>query len=282
MMLGRLVGRVLSPAQKRQLEMLLAERLNLRGATGYEGACDLPSKVLVGTHHKTGTVWLRSIFRKICEQHSLKLFAGEQDQATGVDYDIFFQQHSRFDLQAFDEPVRGLHLIRDPRDVVISGCFYHQSSVEAWLRVPRGDLGGDTYQRAILSRDSLEDKVLFEMEHTGRETIEEMIGWNYSLPSFYELKYEDIISDADLMQFHRVFSFLGFPGRLIPGLLSIAQGASLSSQPRDTSNHIRSGLPAQWRRYFTPRLKSRFIELFGDALIQLGYERDHDWRADAS
>jgi hypothetical protein len=282
MMIRRLVGRVLSPAQKRQLKMLLAERLNLRGPTGYEGACELPYKVLVGTHHKTGTVWLRTIFWRICKQHSLKLFAGEPGQATGLDYDIFFQQHSRFDLQAFDSPVRGVHLIRDPRDVVISGCFYHQRSAEAWLHVPRTHLGGETYQQAILRRATVEDRILFEMEHTGRETIEEMIGWNYSMPSFYELKYEDIINDADLMQFHRVFSFLGFPGRLIPGLLSIAQGASLSSQPRNTSDHIRSGLAAQWKQYFTPRLKSRFIELFGTALIHLGYERDHDWRADAS
>jgi hypothetical protein len=69
---------------------------------------------------------------------------------------------------------------------------------------------------------------------------------------------------------------------MIPAVLAIAHRASLFSHHAKATDHVRSGQVAQWRQYFTPKHKGRFIELFGDALLQLGYEKDHDWTANAS
>lgn len=265
MAIRRLVDSMLTPHQRQRIKAFVSKQLHLNPRAGLETNCELPYKVLVGTHHKTGTVWLHSIFKAICAEYSLHFFAGEQAEAP-PQYDVFFQRHSRFDLDSLDSPFRGVHIIRDPRDIIISGCFYHQKSDEKWLHSPREYLGGHSYQEAISSRKTLEDKILFEMENTGRETIEEMMKWDYTLRSFSELKYEDLIRDSDLVLFHRVFSFLGFPGSVLPGVLGIAYRNSLFSGQVTTPGHVRSGETAQWRRYFERRHKERFLELFGDVL----------------
>jgi len=194
----------------------------------------------------------------------------------GIDLD--FQYHSQFDPEAFTQPFRGVHLIRDPRDVVISGCFYNLRSDEKWLQRPREDFQGLTYQQKINSFDSFDDQLIFEMENVAANQISAMLSWDYSRPEFYELKYEDLVDDVQLLLFHEVFISLGFPGSVIPHLLSIAYENSLFSGLVDT-DHVRSGKKNQWREFFKQHHKERFLELFGDALIRLGYETDDSWLA---
>jgi len=237
--------------------------------------CELPAKILIGTHHKTGTVWLKSVFLSICRYYSLKFYEGKQDKLP-KNFDVFLQDHSKFDLSKL-KPFRGVHIIRDPRDVIISGCFYHQKSKEYWLHQPRKNFQGLTYQQKINSYESLDDKILFEMENIGRQNISDILSWSYECPSFYEIKYEDLINDADLMIFHQMFSFLGFPGSSIPTLLTAAYEKSLFSGQYRKSVHIRSGKTSQWKKHFKSVHKDRFVDLFGDALIKLGYEKNNDW-----
>jgi len=44
--------------------------------------------------------------------------------------------------------------------------------------------------------------------------------------------------------------------------------------------HVRSGAAGQWKTYFNETHRRRFSELFGDALVQLGYESDDRWMMD--
>ena len=43
------------------------------------------------------------------------------------------------------------------------------------------------------------------------------------------------------------------------------------------SVHVRSGTSNQWKKHLNPELRKRFVELYGDVLIKLGYEENHDW-----
>ncbi len=104
-----------------------------------------------------------------------------------------------------------------------------------------------------------------------------MISWNYNNPLFFEAKYEDLIIDENLILFHNILSFLGIPGGRIPKSLEIAYGKSLFSGNFKKSIHIRSGKSKQWENHFTMIHKERFVEIFGDALIYLGYESTNDW-----
>ena len=278
MIFRQFVSKKISQSQKTRIKALLlilkGQVLHIDLACSLKSECKLSNKILIGTHHKTGSVWLSSIFQNICHYHSLTFYAGKQDSLP-AQFDVFFQNHSVFDLDSIGVPFRGIHIIRDPRDVIISGCFYHQKSEEEWLHRPRKDLQGFTYQQKINSYRSIDDQILFEMENVGRETIFNMLNWDYTRSSFYELKYEDLIEDIDLILFHKIFSFLGFPGSVIPNLLAIAYNKSLFSGLHSKSVHIRSGKTNQWKEYFKPNHKDRFLGLFGDALIRLGYENNN-------
>lgn len=219
---------------------------------GRRGNIDLKNKVLVGTHHKTGTDWMLRIFRRISRDLGLRFVAGKQREFP-TDFDVFIQHHSRFDLTRLDVEYRGLHLIRDPRDVIISGCFFHQKSGERWLHIRRGEFGGLTYQEKINSYATLDDKIMFEMENHG--TIRDMLAWSYSDPRFVEVEYEDLIVDDNLMLFHRIFAHLGFPGETIPGLLRIASDNSLFSGNVRKSDHVRSGEKMQWKDTLSPVIR---------------------------
>ena len=175
----------LSPSQKDRLKAVL-EKLKLlepsvKPALQMKAGCDLPHKILVGTHHKTGTVWLNNIFRTLCRFHSLTYFNGSQAELP-EDYDVFIQDHTRFDLAALKDSYRGIHMVRDPRDVVLSGCFYHQKSQESWLHEPMDEYGGMTYQEKINTYSTPDEQILFEMENSGRVTINEMLDWDYQNP----------------------------------------------------------------------------------------------------
>lgn len=235
----------------------------------------LSNKILIGTHHKTGTVWLRSIFKKICLKYSLNFYDGIQDNLP-EQFDVFLQDHSKFDVNSLGMEFFGIHLIRDPRDVIISGCFYHQKADEKWLHIPRNQFNGLTYQQKINSFKNIDDQILFEMENIGKATVLDMINWDYTNPYFLELKYEDLIVDIDMVLFNKIYSFLGFPESIIPNLIEISFNNSLFSK-KVNNKHIRSGKKNQWKKYFKQTHKERFIELFDDLLIQLGYEKDNNW-----
>ena len=268
-----MIRRALTPQRRRRIKAFVARGLEL---DGHLVTPRLPHRILIGTHHKPGTVWLQSIFKAICAQYSLRFFSGTQDRLP-ADWQVFFDHGSDFDLARVPVPFRGLHMIRDPRDVIVSGCFYHQTSRERWLHEPRATLGGRTYQEVINGYSRLEDRMLFEMDQAGAVTIDRMSRWDYSHPCFFELRYEDLIADVDLMLFHRAFVFLGFPPAMLPTLLEIAYGESLFSERRHRSDHIRSGDAHQWPPYFTRRLRERFQQRFGDVLVRLGYEPDDTW-----
>lgn len=232
-------------------------------------------RVLVGTHHKCGTVWMKGIFSAVCDQLSLVFYTGEQRHLPRC-YDVFFQDHSRFRFSTLIGPHRGLHLIRDPRDVIISGVFYHERCTsERWLTVPNPKFQGRSYQQTLAGLPSLEDKTGFEMLHCSGATIHDMLAWNYGRPQFYEAKYEDLIEDVELRRFRDIFTFLGYPEEQMDELLQIAFNGSLFSGR--VNGHIRSGLPRQWQSYFTKSMHRQFLEHFGDALVRLGYEQNDQW-----
>lgn len=227
---------------------------------------------LVGTHHKTGSAWMTDVFRQICEYRGTLFFSGWQRDAPASCV-VIFEDHSKFDLAALAVPFRGLHMIRDPRDVIISGAFYHRHAAEKWLHRRQWRFGLKSYQTAINACPTEEEALLFEMENAASHTIREMLNWDYTNPRFFEVRYEDLVQDRSLEIFRRIFIFLGYEEAELPSLLEIARQNSLFSGCRKP-HHVRSGKVAQWKEHFTPALRARFVELFGDALERLGYEAE--------
>lgn len=244
----------------------------------YPVSSSLNNQVLIGTHHKTGTVWMISIFSKIAERYGLS-FIRPSASSGGImpeeDFDIFLQDHSRFDLEKAKR-YRGFHIVRDPRDIIVSGCFYHLKSTEDWLHRKKDSFGGLTYQEKISSYSTLSDQILFEMENAAFRGIKDISSWDYQNSNFMEVKYENLIKDEDLKIFREIFDFLGFSNSEMKRLLEIAYNNSLFSNKLTKTKHIRSGKTQQWKTVFNEQHRTRFVELFGDVLVQLGYEEDNE------
>jgi hypothetical protein len=234
-------------------------------------------RILVGTHHKTGTQWLANIFSYVCEIFGLRYFKGDQNNLSDADQ-VFFQVDSAFNLPELT-PYKGVHIIRDPRDVIISGAYFHETTTEEdWLFVPNPKFGGMSYREKICSLSSPKDKLCFEMDNKGQQTLLQMRGWDYDNPDFFEVTYESLVQDADLIIFDRMFRFLGFQGLSIATCLDIAWYRSLfSGQVPKDGVHVRMGTPEQWRNVFTKEIGEEFVARFGGLLRYLGYEHDDCW-----
>lgn len=237
-----------------------------------KGPLILRNRVLVGTHHKTGTVWFTNVFRALSRQLGLELtYDNAAHPDPGGSWDIFVSGHSRFEgLES--SAYRGVHVIRDPRDLIVSATHYHQTSDEPWLHEATDELGGMTYQEKICSYSSFDEQMLFEMENSSFYNIVEMVELEERDDDrFMTVKYEEMIEDYSLARFEEMFEFLGFQGPALGWCLVSAYRNSLFSGGVD-SGHVRSGKAVQWPEYFAPVHEKRFEELFGDALVRLGYE----------
>lgn len=244
-----------------------------------KGSLNKNNKIFIGTHHKTGTVWFQNIFKDIASYFSL-LYATEnlKDDLDYNDFHFVLNHHSQFDFTKLNEiDYKGIHIIRDPRDMIISSTFYHQKSKESWLHVSKKEFNGLTYQEKINSFDTFEEKAIFEINNSAGNNILDIKKWDYSNDNFLEVKYEEVIQDYNLQKFHDIFEFLGFHGEFIPDLLRISWKNSLFSGEVKSNKHVRSGDARQYQKHFTPKLKKEFKNEFGDLLVKLGYEENNNW-----
>lgn len=249
------------------------------------------------SHPKAGTVWLMNTLKAVSNHYGLrlqvcKLFNDELQPLT----DIYFQDHAFVDVSTLP-PFKGTHLIRDPRDIIISGYFYYQWTKEEWVHVPVKsffpqvkehwpyfsieEFGNLSYQQYLKSLDE-EEGIHAEIRRAAGWTIKHMVEWDYSNPHFLEVKYEDLMTDWR-SEFNNIFNHYEFSQEAIDISLKIADKLRFENIAKrkigevKAKSHLRSGQPGQWKEYFTDLQKARFKDLLGDALIKLGYESNNDW-----
>ncbi|WP_095587393.1 hypothetical protein [Actibacterium ureilyticum] len=184
------------------------------------------------------------------------------------------------------QDARFFHLIRDPRDVLLSGARYHETTTmqtETFLFKPRRDLGGRTYQEHLQALPTLEDKLAFEMAEMHRKTLDQMLDWDYGAARNIDLRYEDLIGDTDCQLFAKVLRFFGFnedeiaTGCEIFVANSLFGGLAQSTETGRAKTHVKSGKAAQWVTALPPQTAALYLERHGDDLITLGYEQDKTW-----
>jgi hypothetical protein len=231
-------------------------------------------RMVVGTFHKTGTVLMLTILREISRQLGYKLALSSRKDPPD-DWQIYFHPHSAFPDAVRAVPHRGVVVIRDPRDVIISGAHYHcrtDARRDPWLYEPDKRFEGRSYHEAIAAEPTEEAKLVFEMRHHGNQTLLNMKRIVTPPPGFILTRLEDLSTDHELTEFRRIFTWLGIPQEQMPTALGIAEAQSLfSGSKKLEAKHIRSGRPAQWREHFTPLAHEVFLRRFGDLPERLGY-----------
>lgn len=246
----------------------------------------------VGTHHKTGTVWMRKIFRSVADHQAIPYMQCYRPKRladipeTGPM--IIVNWSSSFPRALMDRSdARFLHLIRDPRDVLLSGMRYHRVAPlanEKFLRERSPALGGMTYQSFINALPNDLERLMFEMEQKHDQTVKEMLAWPYNHPNSVELRYETLVEDVTcsiLRNALRGFNIVGLDidhtmqaywKHSLFGALGRRRARNKSHMP-----HIRSGSKAQWVTSLPREIAVPYAKRYGAALRRLGYEQDETW-----
>ncbi len=154
-------------------------------------------------HHKAATTWIRSILRDASIALGLDMqvintpddWAGYSclgDWVRAKSPDVIVLPNATIeDVKTLPE-MRGFHVTRDPRDVIVSGYFSHRNSHEesfdglVWTELP-------PHRKALQELDK-EAGLLAEIEFSGQH-LDKMSAWSYDLPGVLEFKMEDMIAD---------------------------------------------------------------------------------------
>ncbi|MEO1495002.1 MAG: sulfotransferase domain-containing protein [Pseudomonadota bacterium] len=236
--------------------------------------------VFVGTHHKSGTIWLRRIFRAIALREGFRMHRlGAEGDATRATMRIWFSGRSHLPPRLQRDPnARMVHLIRDPRDMLISATRYHLEANEPWLTAPSETFDGLSYQERLAQEPGVDAQLMFEMKNHHTGVVAEMVSWPYGKVPACELRYEDLIADRDMRLFREMFEYLGFTAAETDRALGDVWQHSLfgALKPRSVrphgTEHIRSGKPGLWRSVFSRRVARAYADRFAEALSTLGYD----------
>jgi hypothetical protein len=174
--------------------------------------------------------------------------------------------------------------VRDPRDLIVSGYFYHRRAAEPWCEVvdptdadwtvvngaaPRAIAPGESYA-ACLQRLDQEQGLLAEMEFRAKH-FESMRGWPTSDPNVRVWRYEDVLGDERRVM-GEVCKHYGllFPVRMRVRQRATRFDATHAAAAKDS--HVRNPSSGQWKKVFSPRVEEAFMRTWGDLLPLLGYQ----------
>jgi hypothetical protein len=237
-------------------------------------------------HHKAGSTWILHVVGAVCSLASLKMVSHHYEQFFDGDIEGY-RKSNPFDFWCYINAdyifvryleTKGFHVIRDPRDVIVSGYFSHLNSHpdEYWPRL--------RHYRKYLRSLSKEEGLLREMEFSSI-FLSHMMSWDYHTPSILQLKFEDLIKDP-FGNFVSIFHFLDMiPNRIseadLHGIVNSYSFENLSggrkSGVEDHAHHYRKGVPGDWKNHFTEEHVDYFKKLYNPLLIKLGYETREDW-----
>ena len=148
-------------------------------------------------HHKCATQWIKAILADICATTHLRMF--EVSRIEEWDFadlralvrcfrpDVLVYSNSEIAQVRLLPPLRGFHVIRDPRDLIVSAYFshLHSHSLGTWPRLAE-------HRRQLQAADT-SDGLLLEMEFS-RRVLADIAGWDYNQPGVLELRMEDMIA----------------------------------------------------------------------------------------
>jgi len=235
-------------------------------------------------HHKTGTVVMDKIFRAISSQFGLKYQYCPQSNLES-DTDIWLDDHSHIDFSRIDRPIKGTHMIRNPCAIIVSAYEYHKQTNEPWANRKLKAMKNVSYKDVLNSLD-FEKGMEFEMKNayyveSSKNTIADIYNWDYRLPNFLELKYEDLMTNYN-GTIANMFKHYGFSRNMIDAGVEIAAKFNLRNRPpSDLENNLHitnKNLDLdKWKEYFSNKFISEvFIKNYPDDLFEkIGYITDN-------
>jgi hypothetical protein len=177
--------------------------------------------------------------------------------------------------------------VRDPRDMIVSGYFYHRRGAEPWCRevdpdpdewlatrnrsVPSALRSGESLEMTLQRLDR-EEGLLAEMELRSRH-FDSMREWPRDDPRIKVWRYEDILGNESRAM-GEVAEHYGLGWMLRTRIRRNAVKFDAKHATAEKSTHVRNPSSGQWRDVLTPRVKAEFMERWGDLLPVYGYDAE--------
>ncbi|MDY7094236.1 MAG: sulfotransferase domain-containing protein [Acidobacteriota bacterium] len=254
----------------------------------------MASHLIHCSYHKCLTVYFGRVFKAVFNR-CLPWTAGYRHYNSDLEafYDGFAEHrvasvnNQALDLERLGE-FRLSRFLRDPRDLIVSGYFYHRRGAEPWTtlkapteedwafangRVPEGlsasGLSFSEYLQSLPEEEGLLAELEFRAAH-----LESMARWPREHPDIAVYRYEDLVADGPEV-FRQLFEHyrLGPVGRRLGLFFARRYSLSQKAKGRQQSSdpHIRNPAAGQWRRHFTPRVRQAFDRRYAGLVGQLGY-----------
>ena len=240
------------------------------------------------SYHKCLTVYFKRVMHAVCNR-CVPWRGGYRHYNSHLD--DFLADHARRRVASINNRALDLarlgafritRFVRDPRDLVVSGYFYHRRGAEGWVTapapterdwyfangtVPEGlRAHGGSYSEYLQSVD-VEEGLLAELEFRTRH-FESMAAWPTDHPDIATFRYEEVLAD-EVSVFRRLLAFQ----RLTPLERWLgerfARRYGMARRRRDP--HVRNPASGQWREHFTPRVREAFDARWAGLVAALGY-----------
>lgn len=195
-------------------------------------------------HHKCATQWMNRIIQKLCvaighdqfRYANQREFGGDLSKAHNDSGSVFVRYvNAGYRAVKNVSNMRSFHMVRDPRDVLVSAYFSHLNThpTDEWppLEAHREKL------RHLNTRDGL----LAELNWRSTQ-FRLVTEWPYDHPDILEIRMEDATSDTDTVLRH-VAEHLGILGTGQLGEKRLANVATRSSFSKIAGTETRRGGP---------------------------------------
>jgi hypothetical protein len=232
---------------------------------------------------------------RLAIDHFLMSRLARTDKRLVGDKTPFFGPENVKEIATIYPEAKVIHIIRDGRDRVVSRMHH------SWNKST--DQGGviELMPDEIAKREAFyRDRQAFLDSGEGifvEERLRDMAAkWRVSIGAaihhgrdllgnnYAEVRYEDLL-EKPAEELERLFEFLGADTseEIVNRCVEANSFEALSGRERGSEDYTlgwrkhRKGIAGDWTNVFTERDKEIFKEEAGELLVELGYEKDHNW-----
>ncbi len=232
-----------------------------------------PEVLFVATHHKAMTTYFHAVLRGLAFALGLPFERVGDADMPSRETKLFLSMQGKQDLGALG-PYRGAHVMRDPRDMIVSGYHYHKWTHEAWVH--RLDDNGESYQDK-LNRLDKHAGLFLEIDHFIFFYRAALETWDMENQAMFEVSYEALMGPDRRRLYRDIFAHLGFEGAelaLAEDLMRLFEAESRTGKASgavDPRSHVRSGKSRQWETELDLEHLAYIEQELGPVLRKFGY-----------
>lgn len=249
------------------------------------------NRIYIFCHHRGGSRFLSKIFGEIAYRNNWtyqEKYGLVESVCEPTNVVIF--AHSLLRPKILTPPFKGIRIVRDLRDTIVSGYLYHKRCRELWCihtnhsmespimfpDVPYilehypetykinyiKNLKGKSYQENLLMRDQIEG-LRFEMYNYGLWTFKALEHWKETNASIKQIDFEKLIKKPR-ETFQEIFSHLNLNSQTAEEALRVVDRYHFNQMSKaqvESDLHISSRSVTRWKNFFDDQLLDEFNQL---------------------